>query len=77
MQRIMFQASEDLIGRVKAYAHSRGISVAQVVREALEKDLGSSRRRRSRLIGAFDSGGKSSTARDSTRLTKIPPQSWR
>jgi hypothetical protein len=40
MQRIMIQAEPELVDRAKRRARERGVSVAQVVREALEHELG-------------------------------------
>lgn len=40
MQRLMIQAEPELIERTKRRAHERGVSVAQVIREAIERDLG-------------------------------------
>jgi hypothetical protein len=39
MQRIMIQAEPELIERAKRRARERGVSVAQVVREAMEHEL--------------------------------------
>ena len=39
MQRLMIQAEPELIERAKRRARERGVSVAQVVREALENEL--------------------------------------
>lgn len=39
MQRLMIQAEPELIDRAKRRARERGVSVAQVVREALARDL--------------------------------------
>jgi hypothetical protein len=39
MQRIMIQAEPALVERAKRRARERGVSVAQVVREALENEL--------------------------------------
>jgi hypothetical protein len=39
MQRLMIQAEPELVERAKRRARERGVSVAQVVREALEKEL--------------------------------------
>ncbi len=36
----MIQADEQLLGRARRRAAERGVSVAQVFREALERDLG-------------------------------------
>lgn len=40
MKRMMFQADERLLERARLRAAERGVSVAQVVREALERELG-------------------------------------
>jgi hypothetical protein len=59
MQRLMIQAEPQLIERAKRRAAERGVSVAQVVREAMEHELGSSQEERVpppfTLIGAFSS----------------------
>jgi plasmid stability protein len=39
MQRLMIQAEPELVERAKRRAAERGVSVAQVVREALEHEL--------------------------------------
>jgi hypothetical protein len=76
MKRIMIQADEELIARAKDAAHCRGVSVAQLVREALEKELGPARRPRTKLIGAFNSG-ETDVARRSARATQVPPRRLR
>ncbi|MGH2865228.1 MAG: hypothetical protein ACRDJX_08270 [Solirubrobacteraceae bacterium] len=40
MQRLMIQAEPELVERAKRRARERGVSVARVVREALEHELG-------------------------------------
>ena len=40
MQRLMIQAEPELVERAKRRARERGVSVAQVVREAMEEMLG-------------------------------------
>jgi hypothetical protein len=40
MQRLMIQAEPELIERAKRRARERGVSVAQIVREAMEEKLG-------------------------------------
>lgn len=40
MKRIMVQADERLLDRARRRAAERGVSVAQVFRDALERDLG-------------------------------------
>ncbi|MGI8559167.1 MAG: CopG family transcriptional regulator [Solirubrobacteraceae bacterium] len=42
MRRMMFQADDELLARVKRQASARGVSAAQLVRDALEKELGDS-----------------------------------
>jgi hypothetical protein len=44
MRRMMFQADDELLARAKRRAGERGVSVAQVVRDALEKELGDGER---------------------------------
>lgn len=40
MRRMMFQADDELLARAKRRADERGVSLAQLVRDALEKELG-------------------------------------
>jgi hypothetical protein len=40
----MFQADDELLARAKRRASERGVSVAQIVRDALENELGDSGR---------------------------------
>lgn len=40
MQRLMIQADEELLSRARRRAYERGVSVAQVVRDALARELG-------------------------------------
>jgi hypothetical protein len=40
MQRLMIQAEPELVERAKRRARERGVSVAAVVREAMEHELG-------------------------------------
>jgi hypothetical protein len=40
MKRIMIQADERVLERARRRASERGVSVAQVFRDALERDLG-------------------------------------
>jgi hypothetical protein len=77
MRRFVIQADDVLLERAREVAHERGVSIAQVVREALEKELGSAPARpRSRLIGAFESGD-SDNARKASRTSRVPPRPWR
>jgi hypothetical protein len=56
----MIQAEPELLARAKRRAAERGVSVAQVVRDAMEHDLGSADEERIppplTCIGAFASG---------------------
>jgi hypothetical protein len=45
MQRLMIQAEPELIQRAKRRATERGVSVAQVVREAMQHELGPGKER--------------------------------
>jgi hypothetical protein len=57
MRRLMIQAEPELIERTKRRASERGVSVAQVVREAIEHELGDEPQQPPfSLIGAFHSG---------------------
>jgi hypothetical protein len=58
MQRLMIQAEPELVERAKRRARERGVSVAQVVREAMEHELGPAEEAMAppfTLIGAFSS----------------------
>lgn len=77
MKRMIIQADERLLDRAREAAHSRGISIAQLVREALEKELGSARRRKPRILGAFESKPGTMSAREATERGRVPPRSWR
>jgi hypothetical protein len=57
MKRMMIQADESLLDRARRRAADRGVSVAQVVREALERELApASPTPDVRCAGAFRSG---------------------
>jgi hypothetical protein len=62
MRRFIIQADDDLIRRVKKRAALRGVSVAQVVRDALEAALGSGEQRGPSFIGKYDSKGRGPAA---------------
>ena len=77
MKRFVLQADDGLLERAREVAHERGVSIAQVVRDALEKEVGPTRTRsRSRLIGAFESGERDN-ARKASRTARVPPRPWR
>jgi hypothetical protein len=57
MQRLMIQAEPELVERTKRRAAERGVSVAQVVREALGHELGDdSEQPLFSMVGALRSG---------------------
>jgi hypothetical protein len=78
MQRLMIQAEPELIERAKRRAGERGVSVAQVVREAIEHELAETDEQIPpplTCIGAFNSGRS-----DLSRLASegiFMPLSWR
>lgn len=76
VKRMMIQAEEELFERARQEAHRRGVSVAQVVRDALERELAEQSPPRFALIGAFDSGG-STMAQQVSDMDGVPPTPWR
>ena len=77
MKRFVLQADDTLLERAREVAHQRGVSIAQVVRDALENELGpAAARPRSQLIGAFESG-RPDNARKAGRTPRVPPRPWR
>jgi plasmid stability protein len=56
VRRFIVQADDDLIRRVKKRAAQRGVSVAQIVRDALEAALGDGRQPAPSFIGKYSSG---------------------
>lgn len=66
MKRIVIQADEDLLHRARTRAAQRGVSIAQVVRDALERDLavGAPPALRSIGVGASRKGDLSRRASD-------------
>lgn len=73
----MVQADRELLSRARRHAAQRGVSLAQLVREALEREVGAGPPRESRLIGAFDSGEDHDVGRESGETGRMPPRSWR
>jgi len=68
----MIQADEELLERARRRAAERGVSIAQIVREALEKELGTRPKPR---FAVFDSG-----VGDLSRLAsedEFEPEPWR
>jgi predicted DNA-binding protein len=79
MQRLMIQAEPELVERAKRRARERGVSVAQLVREAIEHELGRIEDEKIppplTCIGAFDSGRSDLSELASENI--FTPLSWR
>jgi hypothetical protein len=78
MQRLMIQAEPELIERAKRRATERGVSVAQVVREAMRHEFGFAEERIPpplTCIGAFSSGRSDLSELASEAI--FEPRSWR
>jgi hypothetical protein len=56
MKRTTVKLPDDLDARLRHEARRRGLTIADVTREALEEHLGAGRRRRLGARGAFRSG---------------------
>lgn len=78
MQRLMIQAEPELVERAKRRAAERGVSMAQFLREAMERELASHEEQVPpplTCIGVFNSGRS-----DLSRLASdhiFMPRSWR
>lgn len=78
MQRIMIQAEPELIERAKRRAAERGVSAAEIWREALRHELGPEEERIPpplTCIGAFASGRSDLSEMASRDI--FEPRSWR
>jgi hypothetical protein len=78
MQRLMIQAEPELIQRVKRRAAERGVSAAQVWRDAIQHELGPDEERIPpplTCIGAFSSGRSDLSELASENI--FEPRSWR
>lgn len=73
MRRLMIQADKALIERARRRAAERGVSIAQIVREALERELGT-RQPRPRSFASFASGAGDLSRRASE--DEFEPESW-
>ncbi len=72
----MIQAEPELIERTKRQAAERGVSVAQVVREAIAEKLGDDagvKQPPLKFIGAFSSGNSDLSRRASEDEYEPPP----
>lgn len=74
MERTTIVADERVLERLRALAHDRGVSFAEVVREALETKAGEFRPT-PRSIGIASSGGADVASTEATE--PVPPMSWR
>ena len=72
MRRIMIQADEKLLERARRRAAERGVSIAQLVRDALEKELGTQPKPH---FGVFNSGVGDLSRRASE--DEFEPDPWR
>jgi hypothetical protein len=78
MQRLMIQADPELVERAKRRATERGVSMAQFLREAMERELASSEEQVPpplTCVGAFDSGRSDLSELASDHI--FMPRSWR
>jgi hypothetical protein len=75
MQRLMIQADKELIDRARQRAAERETSIAQVVRDALEHELGPVRPVKTSIIGIIDLEGANLSERASNDEYEPPP--WR
>lgn len=55
MKRIMIQADDELLRRARQVAVRRGVSIAQLVRDALRRELGEERQPAPLAVGIFRS----------------------
>ena len=75
MKRIMIQADEGLLRRARRAAALRGVSIAQLVREALERDLGPDRQPMPLSLGKFRS--RSGDLSERASRDEFEPDPWR
>jgi hypothetical protein len=69
-RRVMIQADEALLDRARKIARQRGISFPQLVRDALEHELGGRAREPLSSTGTIDSAGNA-------RRREYRPDAWR
>jgi len=75
MHRTTIVASEQLIAQLRRLAAERGTSMAELIREALEEKVGTSRPPRPRSLGSGASG-YADTARRAGDERPVP-RTWR
>jgi hypothetical protein len=69
-RRVMIQADEALLARARKAASQRGITFPQLIRDALEHELGMRSREPLSSTGTVDSGGNA-------RQREYQPDAWR
>lgn len=74
MIRTTILADDEVVERLRRLARERGVSLAQVVREALDEKAKSFAPKPTSLGAGTSSAGSSARAESSTRQ---PPRSWR
>lgn len=71
----MIQADEELLRRARRVAARRGVSIAQLVREALEREIGKERQPAPLAVGIFRSRHGDLSERASR--DEFEPDPWR
>jgi hypothetical protein len=74
MVRTTVTTDQQTMDRLKALALDRGVSLATIVREALE-DKAKEYRPKPKSIGIFASGGSDIATTEAAE--RVPPRSWR
>jgi hypothetical protein len=74
MERTTIMAEEHVLDRLRALARDRGVSFAEVVREALDEKAAEFRPR-PRSLGVADSGRGDIAS--TTATERVPPRTWR
>lgn len=74
MIRTTIMADEQVLDRLRAIARQQGVSLADVIRDALERRANEFRPR-PRSLGIGASGRTTTASRDATE--PAPPRSWR
>lgn len=77
MRRMMIQADEDLLDRARLRAADRGVSVAQLIREAIEHELGPAGPAPEILCGGSFSSGEGDLAGRTSRDDAYEPPPFR
>lgn len=77
MRRMMIQADDALLDRARRRAADRGVSVAQVVREALEHELGPAAPPPDIRCGGSFSSGRGDLARRASSSDDYEPPPFR